>query len=242
MNMDLRNTLIAELKQLFDDTFHKASRIVRLIEDICEDNALKDIELQTLHSQARQLEKQCDEYQSQVFRISNPSEMSDKSIFDEMSGLYAGLSNWVEGLVHGLEGFDRYWPQLREFLKSEKYITGLKNLDRWTMASLFDGELLMMATFKAILSFIFSPMLVGASPKERSVLAELYDSVAYIEPRKGIQHKNTFLQCYTGMANCFVFRPKSDKRMAIRYVSSIYRHRELSNSAQIRVRKVERGD
>lgn len=186
MNRDHKNTLITELKKSFDDTFHRASQIVRFIEDLCDDNARKDIEIQALHSQARQLEKQRDEYQTQILQFSNPSEMSDISIFDEVSGLYAGLSNWVEGLVHGLEGFDRHWPQLREFLKCEKYSTGPKNFGRWTMTSLFDGELLMMGIFKAMLSSIFLPTLVGASPEERSVLAGLYENVACIEPRKGI--------------------------------------------------------
>ncbi|KAJ6108478.1 hypothetical protein N7523_009801 [Penicillium sp. IBT 18751x] len=182
--MERARVIASSFNNSMHNTTSEASHVLNLMETLCERISRNETELKSLNSQVRQLEKERDDYAFRVLRFMNPSEVSDNFISDELSSIYAGISNWIECILHDLEAFDHHWPSLRRYLKREGLYPRTGNLLRGTLASLANGEILVRAIFRAMGSFIFSPTLVGASFEERSFLERLCRDMHSIAPKK----------------------------------------------------------
>ncbi|KAJ5666176.1 uncharacterized protein N7477_008624 [Penicillium maclennaniae] len=182
--MERARVITSSFNNAMHNTTSEASQVFNLMEILCERLSCNDTELKSLHSQVRQLKKERDDYAFRVLQFMNPSEVSDSFISDELSSIYAGISNWVECVLHELEAFDDHWPLLRQFLKRERLYPSTGNPLQGTLASLANGEILMMAIFRAMGDLIFSPILVGASFEERLFLKRLCRDMHFIDPKK----------------------------------------------------------
>ena len=212
-------------------TSNEASQVLNLIEILCKRISCNDTELKSLHSQVRQLKKERNECSFRVLRFMNPLEVSDSLISDELSSICAGVSNWVEGLVHELKAFDHHWPQLRRYLNCDHLYPDTDTL-RGTLALAADGEILMMAVFRAMWIVIFSPILVGASSEERLFLERLCQDMHSLDPKKGTSALNSCIKHMT-MANLSII----DSRAMGSWRSDTFR--ACANSERYKIRLEE---
>jgi hypothetical protein len=77
-------------------------------------------DIQKLEERIRQQEEEIIRYRSQTLRSIDSTEISDRKISDELTNIYMGLSNWVEGLPEPARG-GCDWGAAFRFMACEGY-------------------------------------------------------------------------------------------------------------------------
>ncbi|GLI78719.1 hypothetical protein PoHVEF18_007040 [Penicillium ochrochloron] len=147
------------------------------------EQARKDI--QRLEERLRQQEDEIIRYRSETFRSLNAFEISDRQISDELTSIYMGLSNWVEGLPEPKNG-DYNWQEVMQFMGHNGYTVIFNELFATEQAGDTQMELLKHIVCSILWDNIFEPLLVGATEDQNLWLKELCANIRLLQPPKDI--------------------------------------------------------
>lgn len=193
----IKSSARAKMEGTFTKLWDKICETVLECQNDTPNIAQKEVELeqarrdiQKLEERIRQQEEEIIRYRSQTLRSIDSTEISDRQISDELTNIYMGLSNWVEGLPEPAHpGCD--WEAVFHFMACEGYQLSFNELIAYKQAADAQEELVKHVVFSILWANIFVPLLVGASEEQNSWLGELCSNMELLQPEKGILSFNT---------------------------------------------------
>jgi small-conductance mechanosensitive channel len=141
-------------------------------------------DIQRLEERLRQQEDEIIRYRSETFRSFNSFEISDRQISDELTSIYMGLSNWVEGLPEPKDG-DCNWQNLMQFMHRNGYTMIFNQSMTPEHMAETQVELVKHVVCSMLWENILEPFLVGATKDQMSWLEELCVNIKLLQPPKG---------------------------------------------------------
>lgn len=182
----LEEAAFESFTQHLHNAFSNASDLLQTSKDLREENKRQALELQEKQAYIDRLEKELQEYRSQVFRSLNVFKISDQWISEQLNDIYQVLFNWVTQLPDIAE-FPQIWPRAYAFLNDNGWVRSLEiNIDAENIEHL-QSELMTFGIFRVLWEHVFKLRWVGMDPPMQRRFEKIYEDMEKLDPKIGLQ-------------------------------------------------------